>query len=689
MVVAGRDAGARAPRLVRRRGGAPPTPTTAWHDGTGGRWCASCSRRYVARAALTQKNLPNKRAIGKQDPYAELCVGSDTQCTQPDRRGGQHPLWDEQLHFEIYDAMQHMLTPEAPPTAGHTLGLACYAHDKEPVLIGAASLPLDHVLTHGEHDQWVMLSKNERYAGEVYLELTFYSLDIPKYGNLGHGRPHAPPANRTLSPPQLPIGTAVRTTSTSHSRTLPPRRASHEVPRALQVGTPSPVQTYTPPYAPQTMRHSSASTITPERPPVARPPHRAWTVDSPEYAHPAAHAPGTPPPAWPPPTTEAARAPMPRTASGTRSPLPSHTPPFAHMRSNSTPGLVAAPARSPGTQGLSPIPSASLLPRSPSAPSAPWGFAPRSPSASWSVPRSPSAQWLQPLAADESASSSNAPDLLSQWNTATDTSVDDASWASASYTRPVIPTTPADVAAVAAVARTLPHAAHVSAHEAIYGNSWSLDRSRPLPSPRMASMRRPLPQPGAGAAAAEARAAPVTPVTPASPSAAWRPPPPPVHPRSTPPRMQRAASASQSASQPPSQPSSPLLPPRAPRASTPGGASPPARSSTPVRTASPVGVSSPLASVVPITSTTALAAADQIPRASTPVPATERPPPPYMPTLANALLSVSLSASAPAAPPPALQALSPPAVAASPVPPPLPPRRASGAAQVPPPVPPK
>ncbi|KAI3614664.1 hypothetical protein CBS9595_003935 [Malassezia furfur] len=627
-------------------------------------------RGTLVCVVLKAKNLPNKRAIGKQDPYAELCVGSDTQCTQPDRRGGQHPLWDEQLHFEIYDAMQHMLAPDAPPTTGHTLGLACYAHDKEPVLIGAASLPLDHVLTHGEHDQWVALTKNERYAGEVYLELTFYSLDIPKYGNLGHGRPHAPPLHRPLSPPQLPVGTAVRTTSTSHSRTLPPRRASHEVPRALQIGTPSPVQTYTPPYAPQTLRHTSASTVTSERPPVPLPPHRAWTVDNPEYAHPAVHTPGTP---EPPPRAEAVRAPL-RAASGARSPL-------AHMRSNSTPGLVAGPPCSPGTQGLSPIPSASLLPRSPSAPSVPWGpprspsvpwNIPRSPSVPWNLPRSPSAQWLQPLAADESASSSNAPDLLSQWNTATDTSVDDASWASASYTHPVLPTTPADVAAAAAMARTRPHAAHVSAHEAIYGNSWSFDRSRPLPSPRTASVRRPLPQPGGSGAAAEARA------TPTSPGTAWRPPPPPLHPQSTPPRMQRAASASQ-----PGSPlsSSPLVPPRAPRASTPGGMSPPARSSTPVRTASPMGVSSPLASAVPITSASALAAADPLPRSSTPVPA--EPPPAYVPTLANALLSVSLSAAAPAAPPAAhaVPPLGPP--------PPLPPRRASEAAQVPPPVPPK
>ncbi|WFC97101.1 hypothetical protein MBRA1_003767 [Malassezia brasiliensis] len=619
-------------------------------------------RGTLVCVVLKAKNLPNKRAIGKQDPYAELCVGNDTQCTQPDRRGGQHPLWDEQLHFEIYDAMQHMLAPDATPTTGHTLGLACYAHDKEPILIGTASLPLDHVLTHGEHDQWVALTKNERYAGEVYLELTFYSLDIPKYGNLGHGRPHAPPLHRTLSP-QLPVGTAVRTTSTSHSRMLPPRRASHEVPRSLQVGTPSPVQTYTPPYAPQTLRHTSASTVTPERPPVPRPPHRSWTVDSPEYAHPAAHTPG---PLEPPPRAEAVRAPL-RAASDSRSPL-------VHMRSNSTPGLVAMSPRSPGTHGLSPIPSASLLPRSPSAPSAPWG-PPHSPSAPWSMPRSPSAQWLQPLAVDESASSSNAPDLLSQWNTATDSSVDDASWASASYTHPVIPTTPADVAAAAAMARTLPHAAHVSAHEAIYGNSWSFDRGRPLPLPRTASGRRPLPQPGASGAATEARATPKSPgtadarATPTSPGMPWRPPPPPLHPQSTPPRMQRAASASQAGTSP----SSPLLAPRAPRASTPGGMSPPARSSTPVRTVSPIGVSSPLASAVPITSPSALATVDPLPRTSTPVP--DEPPPAYEPTLANALLSVSLSAAAPAAPPPG--------------PPPLPPRRVPEAMQVPPPVPPK
>ena len=54
--------------------------------------------------------------------------------------------------------------------------LACYADDaKEPELIGDCTVSIDDVLKKGEVDEWYDILYKEKYSGEVYLELTFYS----------------------------------------------------------------------------------------------------------------------------------------------------------------------------------------------------------------------------------------------------------------------------------------------------------------------------------------------------------------------------------------------------------------------------------------------------------------------------------------------------------------------------------
>lgn len=431
--------------------------------------------------------MPNKRSIGKQDPYAELSVGDDTQRTRPDKRGGQHPLWDEQLHFEIYDGMQNALAPDG--ASGHALGIACFALDKESDVIGEGTLALDHVLQHGEHDQWIPLTKNERYAGEVYVELTFYSLDMPKYGTVGQGPPPTTPGTpgssiRTASP--VRVATPVRTTSTS--QVLAPRSASGTVPPLLQPGhLAAPPGTYTPPYS-----HAVHARQDRRVPPV---PTRAWTTESVAPTSPsstarhhsvpcAAPAPATilPPPRRydqrgvhsPPrvrtPPLRSPNAPQPGAGLPRSDSLPLPAP--------SAPSTDTAPP-SPGAYGLSPI-------RSPSAPSTLPGS---------SLAYSASGQWLPPLAADDSAAS--LPDMLSPWRAPDDSSYEDASLPSRHMlqrpTRAV--TTDAEAIEAAAAALMSPHAAELSAHEAIYGRNTSIDTSRPLPSP---TTRRPLPTPQKG-----------------------------------------------------------------------------------------------------------------------------------------------------------------------------------------------
>ena len=39
------------------------------------------------------KNLPNRKTMGKQDPYCAARLGKDAKKTETDKRGGQTPKW--------------------------------------------------------------------------------------------------------------------------------------------------------------------------------------------------------------------------------------------------------------------------------------------------------------------------------------------------------------------------------------------------------------------------------------------------------------------------------------------------------------------------------------------------------------------------------------------------------------------
>jgi hypothetical protein len=117
-----------------------------------------------------QRNLPNKRHIGKQDPYCVVEFNGRKVSTKVIKRGGQHPEWDEEIRFTLYEADDDAANassngsiPPPPPKkpsrdplnvqGGKHLKLACYAQDvKEPDLIGETRVDLTEVLTKGETD---------------------------------------------------------------------------------------------------------------------------------------------------------------------------------------------------------------------------------------------------------------------------------------------------------------------------------------------------------------------------------------------------------------------------------------------------------------------------------------------------------------------------------------------------------
>ncbi|TFK93847.1 hypothetical protein K466DRAFT_561411 [Polyporus arcularius HHB13444] len=154
---------------------------------------------------LKARNLPNKRHIGKQDPFCQVIFNGEKRRTKAIKRGGQHPEWDEEIRFELYedvDDLPHVPGADPPPPppksngkgppkvqGGKFMALACYADDpREPDLIGESQVDLTEVLTKGETDEWFTIMHKEKYCGEVYLELTFW-LDEP------------PPTKKTTAKP--------------------------------------------------------------------------------------------------------------------------------------------------------------------------------------------------------------------------------------------------------------------------------------------------------------------------------------------------------------------------------------------------------------------------------------------------------------------------------------------------------
>jgi hypothetical protein len=136
-----------------------------------------------------------------------VILNSERRRTRAIKRGGQHPEWDEEIRFTLLEddgeAVNLEMPPPPPPKhgkyaktikGGKNMLLSCWADDsRDPDLIGEATVDLTEVLTKGETDgrspsdctllqgltlsytEWFTLTNKDKYCGEVYLELTFWS----------------------------------------------------------------------------------------------------------------------------------------------------------------------------------------------------------------------------------------------------------------------------------------------------------------------------------------------------------------------------------------------------------------------------------------------------------------------------------------------------------------------------------
>ncbi|KAI9671903.1 MAG: hypothetical protein M1817_003448 [Caeruleum heppii] len=113
------------------------------------------------------KNLPNRKTIGKQDPYCAARLGKEAKKTETDRRGGQTPKWDQELRFTVHDSPDY-----------YQLKVSVFNDDKKTDLIGETWVNLESVIVRGggRSDAWHNLNCKGRYAGEIRIELTYYDI---------------------------------------------------------------------------------------------------------------------------------------------------------------------------------------------------------------------------------------------------------------------------------------------------------------------------------------------------------------------------------------------------------------------------------------------------------------------------------------------------------------------------------
>ncbi|KZT72585.1 hypothetical protein DAEQUDRAFT_591562 [Daedalea quercina L-15889] len=242
----------------------------------------------LVAVVLKAKNLPNKRHIGKQDPYCSVTFNGEKKRTKAIKRGGQHPEWDEEFRYTLYEDPNDIPVPpphedgtppppppkknKGPPSVkgGRLMLVACYAEDpREPDFIGEANVDLTEVLTKGETDEWFTLTNKEKYCGEVYLELTFWSNEpepvkkaAPKTNGKNHKQYGGPgqfvPAGESPSHDGIDVQDTIRSIPTGGSRGE--LRPDH-VPPSLRPST-SRVDLYVPPYETSRSRHSMVDSVT-------------------------------------------------------------------------------------------------------------------------------------------------------------------------------------------------------------------------------------------------------------------------------------------------------------------------------------------------------------------------------------------------------------------------------------------
>ncbi|KAJ6133057.1 hypothetical protein N7471_008272 [Penicillium samsonianum] len=111
------------------------------------------------------KNLPNRKTMGKQNPYAAARLGKEAKKTQTDLRGGQTPRWDSELRFTVHESPDYF-----------KLKVSVFNDDKKTDMIGETWVDLQSLIIPGgsQNDHWHPLQYRGKYAGDIRIEMTYY-----------------------------------------------------------------------------------------------------------------------------------------------------------------------------------------------------------------------------------------------------------------------------------------------------------------------------------------------------------------------------------------------------------------------------------------------------------------------------------------------------------------------------------
>ncbi|KAK1756818.1 ingression protein fic1 [Echria macrotheca] len=175
------------------------------------------------------KNLPNRKTIGKQDPYCAARLGKEAKKTTTDIRGGQTPKWDQELRFTVHDSPDY-----------YQLKVSVFNDDKKTELIGESWIDLRDIIISGggQSDQWHQLACKGKYAGEVRIEITFYDSRPKPEKSVVKAKPPV-----TAEPESAPSSAA-----TAGPRTMPKRRPLPSDPvTGMAPPSPTPEAIETPP----------------------------------------------------------------------------------------------------------------------------------------------------------------------------------------------------------------------------------------------------------------------------------------------------------------------------------------------------------------------------------------------------------------------------------------------------------
>ena len=90
----------------------------------------------------------------KQNPYAQASLSGLKKRTKVDPKGGQHPVWDDELRFPV-------LADVGKDKVNRILEVSCYKDEQrgDDVLLGKGTVDIEETLKIGEFDSMQLTSR--------------------------------------------------------------------------------------------------------------------------------------------------------------------------------------------------------------------------------------------------------------------------------------------------------------------------------------------------------------------------------------------------------------------------------------------------------------------------------------------------------------------------------------------------